>query len=120
MKKLDLIGKLMFMVPMAYFGFVHLSNTNEMAELVPDFLPMPVLWVLITGMGLVLSCIAVVIGIKAKLASQLLGVMLLLFALMIHLPAALRGVEGEMFAFFENFALAGGALYISSHLRNHN
>lgn len=110
----------MFILPMAYFGFVHLSNTNEMAALVPDVMPMPVLWVFLTGMGLVLACIAVVIGIKARLAAQLLGLMLLLFALMIHLPAGLQGDDQEMFAFFENFALAGGALYLSSHLRNNN
>jgi len=117
-KNLQFIGKLMFIVPMAYFGFGHLSNTNEMASLVPDFLPMPVLWVIITGMGLVLSAIAVIIGIKARLAAQLLGLMLLLFALIIHLPAGLQGNQVELFEFFENFALAGGALYISSQLKN--
>ncbi len=108
----------MFILPMAYFGFGHLSNTNEMAEIVPDFLPMPVLWVLLTGMGLVLATISIVIGIKARLSAQLLGVMLLLFAVMIHLPAGLQGDHAELFEFFENFALAGGALYISSHLKN--
>ncbi len=118
MKNLDYIGKLMFFVPMAYFGFGHLSNTNEMAEIVPDFLPMPVLWVFITGMGLVLSAVAIVVGVKARLASQLLGLMLLLFAVMIHLPAGLQGDQAELFEFFENFALAGAALYISSHLKN--
>jgi uncharacterized membrane protein YphA (DoxX/SURF4 family) len=117
LKNLDYIGKLMFVVPMAYFGFTHLSNTNEMASLVPGFLPMPVLWVFLTGMGLVLACIAIVLGIRDKLAAQLLGIMLLIFAFMIHLPAGLQGDSQEMFAFFENFALAGGALYISSHLR---
>ena len=109
---------MMFFVPMAYFGFGHLSRTNEMAEIVPDFLPMPVLWVIVTGMGLVLSAISIVIGIKAKLAAKLLGLMLLLFAVMIHLPAGLMGDHSELFEFFENFALAGAALYISSHLKD--
>lgn len=118
MKNLNFVGKLMFILPMAYFGFGHLANTNEMASIVPDFFPMPVLWVIITGMGLVLSAIAVIIGIKARLAAQLLGLMLLLFAVMIHLPAGLQGDDAELFEFFENFALAGGALYISSHLKN--
>ena len=49
-------------------------------------------------------------------AAKLLGLMLLLFAVMIHLPAGLMGDHAEMFEFFENFALAGAALYISSHL----
>ena len=117
-KNLQYIRKLMFIIPMAYFGFVHLGNANEMAELVPDVFPMPVLWVILTGMGLVLSCIAIVIGIRAKLAAQLLGAMLFVFAVLIHLPPGIQGNETELFAFFENLSLAGAALYLSSHLHD--
>lgn len=103
---------------MAYFGFGHLGNANKMAGMVPDFLPMSVLWVYLTGMGLVLAAIAIIIGKKAKLAAQLLGLMLLLFAVIVHLPAGLEGSDAGMFTFFKDLALAGGAWFMSSHLKD--
>lgn len=118
MKNIDFIGKIMFVVPMAYFGFRHLGNANKMAAMVPDFLPMSVLWVIITGMGLVLASIAIIIGKKAQLAARLLGLMLIVFAVMVHLPAGINGDDGELLIFFKDLALAGGALYISSHLKD--
>lgn len=118
MKISSFVGKIMFIVPMAYFGFVHLGNANEMAGQVPSFLPMSVLWVYLSGMGLVLAAIAIIIGKKARLAAQLLGLALVLFATMVHLPEGLRGDSGQMFTFFKDIALAGGALYISSHLED--
>lgn len=118
MKNLDFIGKLMFVIPMAYFGFRHLGNANKMAEMVPNFLPMSILWVIITGMGLVLASIAIIVDKKAKMAARLLGLMLIVFAVMVHLPAGIKGDEGELLIFFKDLALAGGALYISSHLKD--
>ena len=108
----------MFVIPVAYFGFAHLGNVNTMADKVPDFLPMSVLWVYLTGMGLVLASVAIIIGKKARLAAQLLGLMLLFFAVMVHLPAGLKGNDTELFIFFKDLALAGGALYMSSHLKD--
>ena len=108
----------MLIGPMAYFGFTHLSNANEMASMVPDFLPMSVLCVYLTGMGLVLASIAIIIGRKARLASICLGGMLVLFALMVHLPSAMLGDDKALFSFFQNFALAGASLYLSTHLTN--
>ncbi len=118
MKILGFIGKLMFIVPMAYFGFDHLGDANAKASSVPDFLPMSVLWVYLTGMGLVLASIAIIVGKKARLAAQLLGLMLLLFAIMVHLPAGLAGNNSETLVFFKDLALAGGAWYMSSHLED--
>ena len=118
MKNLAFAGKLLFITPIAYFGFKHLGNANEMASLVPDFLPMSVIWVFITGMGLVLASVAIIIGKKAQLAAKLLGLMLLIFAVMVHLPSGLSGNEAELTVFFKDIAIAGGAWYMSSHLKD--
>ena len=116
LKNLDFIGKLMFIVAMAYFGFRHLGNANEMAGYVPEFMPMPVLWVYLTGMGLVMTSIAIIVGKKAKLAAQLLGIMLVIFATLVHLPTGMSGNSGELLVFFKDIALAGGAWFMSSQL----
>ena len=118
MRIAGLLGKLMFAISMAYFGFGHLNNANKIARLVPDFLPMSVLWVYLTGMGLVLAAIAIILNKKARLAAQLLGFMLILFATMVHLPSGLKGDEKELLVFFKDFALAGSAWFMSMSLSN--
>lgn len=118
MKSLEYLGKILFIIPIAYFGFGHLANANALTGLVPAFLPLPVIWVYFTGIMLILAAVAVVLGKKAKLATQLLGLMLLLFAVLVHLPGGLNGNTQSMSIFFKDVALAGGAWFISSHLSN--
>ncbi len=116
MKSLGFIGKLIFVLPMVYFGFGHLGNANQMTEMVPGFLPMGVLWVYLTGMGLILASIAIIIDKKARLAAQLLGLMLLLFATMIHLPNLMNGTDPV--SFFKDLSLAGAAWFLSAHVKD--
>lgn len=118
MKGLEYLGKMLFIIPMAFFGFAHLSNAGSLTSLVPSWLPFPLVWVYVSGILLVLSAVAVVLGKKAKLALQLLGVLLLLFAVLVHLPEGLRGNGAEMINFFKGIALAGGATMVSSYVSN--
>lgn len=118
MKSLEYLGKILFVIPMAFFGFGHLANANSLVSLVPDYLPLPLVWVYATGLALILAAVAVVIGKQAKLATQLLGLMLIIFASLVHLPGGLSGNVQSMSAFFKDIGLAGGALFISVHLNN--
>jgi len=80
-----------------------------MTGMVPSYLPIPILWVYLTGVALIAAGIAVFINNKAKLALQLLGLMLILFVVMIHLP----GGENSMPMVLKDLALAGGAWILS-------
>lgn len=116
MKSLGFIGKLMYAGPMAMFGIFHFMNADNMSGMVPDFLPAPVVFVYLTGIALILAAVAIVMGKKAKLATQLLGLMLALFALLIHFSGFMNQDPASSAMFLKDVALAGGAWFMSAHL----
>jgi len=118
MNNLGFIGKLLYALPMAMFGFFHFMSASAMAGMVPSFLPAAEIWVYLTGLALILATVAIIIGKKAKLATQLLGLMLLLFALLMHLPGFINQAQPAAAMFLKDTALAGAAFFMSTHLKN--
>ncbi len=116
MNNLPVAGKYMFAIPMAVFGIFHLMNANGMSGMVPSFIPGGVIWVYLTGVALIAAAVAIIIGKRAKMATQLLGLMLLLFAILVHLVAVTNGNDSSMPSLLKDLALAGGAWYMSGHL----
>ena len=116
MKNLPTIGKYMYLIPLAIFGVFHFMNADAMAGIVPAFLPVKVAWVYLTGLALLAAVAAVLFNKKAKLALQLLGLMLLLFALLIWLPGAAGGDQTATSMFLKDMALAGGAWIFSKDM----
>ncbi|TVR90285.1 MAG: DoxX family protein [Saprospirales bacterium] len=98
------LGRYLFAIPILIFGIFHLVAAGEMTEMVP--LPGGVFWVYLTGVALILAGISIIIKKHDRLASFLLGIMLLVFALSIHLQAAM---DGDAMNFLKDVALAGGA-----------
>jgi len=113
MKILHVLGKYLFLIPLAIFGLFHFMNAEAMAGIVPSFLPAKVVWVYLTGAALIAAAAAVIMGKKAKLALQLLGLMLLLFALLIWFPGAIGGDQTATSMFLKDLALAGAAWWAS-------
>jgi uncharacterized membrane protein len=109
MKTLQTLGKYMYILPIAVFGIFHFKNAEAMSGMVPSFLPYQIFWVYLTGAALIIAALAVIFEKKAKLALQLLGLMLLLFALMLHLPGAIEGNQMSMTMFLKDMGLAGAA-----------
>lgn len=101
------LGRYLFAIPMAVFGIFHFMNANAMADWVP--LPGGVFWVYLTGLALLLAAVSIIIRKHDRLACFLLGVMLLIFALSMHLPGFLEGDQGATTNFLKDIALAGGA-----------
>lgn len=106
----------MYAIPMAVFGLFHFMSASDMGGMVPSFIPGGVFWVYLTGAALIAAAVAIIIGKKAKLATQLLGLMLLLFALLIHLVSVMNGNDMSMPSLLKDVALAGGAWYMSGQL----
>ena len=81
-------------------------------------IPGGVFWIYLTGLGLLLSGVSILIKKYDYWSSFLLAVLLLSFVLTIHLPGIIEG--GEMAQMYmtnllKDLALAGGALiYFSS------
>lgn len=110
---------MLFALVFLVFGFNHLTKANAMAGAVPGYLPGGVFWVYLTGLAFILAALAIIIGKKARLAGYLLCVMLLLFVLLIHVPAYMHapdeaGKMMPMISILKDTGLAAGALFIGS------
>ena len=101
-------GKYLLAIPMAIFGIFHFMSGPAMAGMVP--IPGGVIWVYLTGVALIAAAVAILIDKKAKLASFLLAVLLLVFVLTIHLKGAMGGDQMAMANLLKDLAIAGGAL----------
>ncbi|MFK7947608.1 MAG: DoxX family protein [Saprospiraceae bacterium] len=77
-------SKYIFAVPFLIFGLFHFIAADDMADMVP--IPGGVIWVYITGVALVLAAVSIFINKYARLAMFLLGILLLLFVVLVHLP----------------------------------
>ncbi|GJM32155.1 MAG: hypothetical protein DHS20C18_11560 [Saprospiraceae bacterium] len=89
---------------------MHLAMAANFAPLVP--IPGGLIWVYITGIGLIAATVSIIIGKYDKLAATLLGLMLLIFVLSVHLPGVMEGGEAQMKSmpnFLKDLALAGAA-----------
>ena len=116
MSALPTVGRYLYAIPMAVFGTFHFMNAGTMAGMVP--VPGGVFWIYVTGVALISAAIAIFIGAYAVLATRLLGLLLLTFAVSIHLPDVINAAsDGAMQASMSNFlkdtALAGGAWVLS-------
>ncbi|MGL1885213.1 MAG: DoxX family protein [Reichenbachiella sp.] len=118
MNTLPTLGKFMLFIPMMIFGLFHFMNGDGMTGMVPSYFPSSIIWVYLTGAALIAAGIGIFIGKKAKLAAQLLGLMLVLFALLIHLPAIMGGDQASMPSLLKDLALAGGIWFLSGSLKD--
>lgn len=104
------LGKYIYAIPFAIFGIMHLMNADAMAGMAPFG---GAIMVYITGVALLAAAVSIVIGKLDKLAALLLGLMLLIFALSIHLPGVTSGDEAKMMSsmpsLLKDLALAGAA-----------
>lgn len=118
MKALSYIGKFLFAIPLFIFGLFHFMNASAMSGMVPGMFPYSEVWVYITGVALILAAVALIVNKKARLAMTLLGVMLLIFAITVHLPGFLQQDHYSSANFLKDLALSGAAFFIGSKLKD--
>ena len=120
MNSLGSLGRIIFGLAMAYGGVRLFINASGEASKVPDMLPAPQVFVYLTGVALIAAAISLIIGKRAQLAMILLGVLLILFALMVWLPATKSINESvasnAMMHLIETMALAGASWFFAAHL----
>ena len=121
MKTISIVGRIMFAVPLLVFASFHFMNGQAMQAYVPKFFPAPIFWVYLVGIALVAAAVSIIINKKARLATLLLGIMLLMFVFTIHLPSVIAGgqtAQMSMTMLLKDFALAGAAFFFSGYLEN--
>ena len=116
------LGKYLFAVPFAVFGIMHLMNADAMAGMAPFG---GSITVYITGLALIAAAVSIIIGKMDKLATALLGLMLLLFVLLIHAKGLANAADAgasamAMSSLLKDLALAGAAWMYSASLAKDN
>lgn len=102
------LGKWLFAVPFLVFGVFHFLGAKDMAGMAPFG---GEIMVYITGVALVAAAVSMFIGKYDKLATILLALMLILFIVFIHGPAAGDSAnQAAMPNLLKDLALAGAAL----------
>jgi uncharacterized membrane protein YphA (DoxX/SURF4 family) len=106
------LGRWLFAIPFAVFGLFHFMNAQAMADyVVPAYMPAKVIWVYLSGAGLIAATVSMLIGKYDKLATTLLAVFLLLLVVMVHLPGAMSGTEAAQASMLlKDLSLAGAAM----------
>lgn len=85
------IASIIYALAIGIFGILHFINADTMKTAIPDYIPGGVLWVYITGAGMILAAIAIIINKLTRLACYLLALMLLIFVFTLHLKPLLSG-----------------------------
>ncbi|MGM0581853.1 MAG: DoxX family protein [Bacteroidota bacterium] len=111
-------GRFLFAIPMVVFGVFHFVNTRTLQNVVPSFIPGQTFWVYLTGAALIAAGICILIKKRVQLISNLLALMLLIFAFFVHFPLALEGDQLAASSLLKDIALAGGALILGHYYRN--
>jgi putative oxidoreductase len=114
------LGRYVFALPFAIFGLFHFMNAQAMADyVVPAYMPAKIIWVYLSGAGLIAAAVSILIGKYDKLGTTLLAIFLILLVLMVHMPVAMGGTEGAqgaMSMLLKDLGLAGAAMLYAQHL----
>lgn len=108
-------GKYLYIIPIGIFGLMHFASAGEMAQMMPEWMPLKTVLIYLTGVALIAATVALIINKKAKLAMTLLAVEILSIMVFIHLAKVIGGDQMAMAQVLKDTALAGAALYIASN-----
>lgn len=113
-----LLGRILFSIPFLAFGLMHLTSANQLAGIVPSWIPGGIIWVYLTGITELCAVASILTGRYTRVVGQLLALQLLIFVTTMHVPGLLNATDDLMKQMFmsnilKDLGLAGGALLIS-------
>ncbi len=115
--KLVPFGPFLFCTTMVLYGICHFLYTQPISTLVPGWIPGHVFWTYFGGSALILSGIAVTLKIQLKVTAFLLGLMILIWLFIIHIPLTIADPFGNfcnsMVSAFSALAFCATAFLIS-------
>ncbi len=104
-------GRLFFAIPMAVFGSEHFTATANIATLVPRWIPAHTFWVYLVGLAFLCAALSIAVLVQARLAAALVGMTLLIFVLVMDMPAVVANPRNRFFwaLALRELAFSGGA-----------
>lgn len=92
--KLIVFGPIFFCITIVAYGCFHFVYPDGVLTLFPGWIPFKLFWTYFFGVALVLVGLAIILHIKPGLTAILLGIMLLMFLIIIHIPLAIADPLG--------------------------
>lgn len=105
------LGPLFYAIPMAVFGAQHFTETVFIAAMIPGWIPGHLFWTYLVGTALIAAALSMATGIQSRWAGLLLGLMLVLFVLLMHLPNFLKEPHNrfQLAVVLRELSFGGGA-----------
>jgi uncharacterized membrane protein YphA (DoxX/SURF4 family) len=119
MKKLEMIGRILFAVPFAIIGFSHLFMSTEFMKMLEhSFFPGSMYAVILSGIMLIIASISILANKYVKVACLWLAGMLFLIIVTIHVPNMLiaEHFNDAYVNLLKDTALLGASIMISIFL----
>jgi uncharacterized membrane protein YphA (DoxX/SURF4 family) len=117
--RLTRVARVAFGICLLVFGTAHFVYMNLTAPLVPKWLPPnQEFWGYATGVAHIAAGVAILTGVKARLAAVLLTIMFALFSAMVHVPMAIADPANHWIwnENAVNLALIGAAWVVADSL----
>jgi uncharacterized membrane protein len=113
--KLMPFGRLFLAIPMAVFATEHFTDTADIANGVPSWMPAHTFWVYLVGMALIAAALSITLKIQSRLAATMLGAMFCCFVLMIHVPNIVADAGNRILwaVGLRDIAFSGGAFALA-------
>jgi uncharacterized membrane protein YphA (DoxX/SURF4 family) len=121
LNKLTPYGNLFFLFTMTCFGIAHISSAQRLTTIIPEWWPHHLFWVYFTGVALTGAGISIMLGIRIRVISLFLALMIFCWIWMVHVPAGIKYPvfqRGDLLASaFDALAFTGIALLIAFTLK---
>jgi len=116
--KLILFGPLFYAAPITAFGTEHFSITQEIASLVPAWIPWHLFWAYFVGSCFIAAGLSLATRIQARLSSSLLALTFFLFVVLMDVPGWVQSPRDRFAAalMLRELSFSGGALALAASL----
>jgi uncharacterized membrane protein len=110
-------GRIFFSITMIEFGIDHFLYIDFIKTLVPGWIPGQAFWTYLAGAALIAAGVAIIIKFKIKFSAGLLGIIILIWFFVLHLPRAIAdpvtGNGNEIVSAGDALAFSGTAFLIA-------
>ena len=116
--KLIALAFVFYAAPLAAFGAEHLTDAQDIMQLIPSWMPARLFWAYFVGVALIAAALSLSLKKYVRLSAPLLALMFFLFVAMMHIPGVI-GNPHDRFSLavaFRDLSFGSGALALTGAL----
>jgi uncharacterized membrane protein len=114
------LARRLYALGLPLIALAHFLNARAATEYVPEWLPLRIGWVYLTGAGHMATGLAILFGVLPELAALLEAGQITTFVILTHIPAVYRAPNDRVqwAMLFYALAIAGSAWLVAATFRN--